>query len=64
MGTQEIARYNWAKESMEDVAEIIYELSKESMDEDKVVRLLSRLPKKEIQYTFDDVSKAYFNKFI
>lgn len=64
LGTQEIARYNWAKESMDDVAEIIYELSKESMDEEKVVRLLSRLPKKEIQYTFDDVSKAYFNKFI
>lgn len=63
LGTQEIARYNWPRESMCDVAEIIYEISKEIYDEVKLKKLLSRLPEKEIQFTFDEVTKAYFNKF-
>jgi len=64
LGTQEIARYNWPKETMWDVAEIICEISQEDMNENKVMALLSGLPKKEIQFTFDEVSKAYFNKFL
>lgn len=64
LGTQEIARYNWPKESMSDVAEIIYELSKEKSDDIKIKNLLSQLPKKEIQFTFDDTTKAYFNRFM
>ncbi|MCI9141210.1 MAG: NTP transferase domain-containing protein [Lachnospiraceae bacterium] len=64
LGTQEIARYNWPKESMEDVAEIIYEISKVESNEDKIRSMLGRLPKKEIQFSFDDVTKAYFKKFV
>lgn len=64
LGTQEIARYNWPREVMDDVAEIIYEISKSDVNEDKIKRLLGRLPKKEIQFSFDDVTKAYFKKFL
>lgn len=64
LGTQEIARYNWPKEEMENVAEIIYEISKVDADEKKVRRLLGSLPKKEIQFSFDDATKAYFKKFL
>ena len=64
LGTQEIARYNWPREVMDDVAEIIYEISKSDVNEDKIKRMLGRLPKKEIQFSFDDVTKAYFKKFL
>ncbi len=64
LGTQEIARYNWPKEAMDGVAEIIAEISKEDFDGLKVRTLLNQLPGKEIQFTFDDVSKAYFDRFI
>lgn len=64
LGTQEIARYNWPKEAMDGVAEIIAEISKEEFDGTKVKTLLNQLPGKEIQFTFDDVSKAYFSRFV
>lgn len=64
LGTQEIARYNWPKEAMDNVAEIIFEISKETFDEDKLQALLSRLPQKQIQFTFDDASQAYFKRFL
>ena len=64
LGTQEIARYNWPEEAMCNVAEIILEVSKESLDENKLKALLNRLPNKEIQFTFDKTELAYFNKFI
>lgn len=64
LGTQEIARYNWPKEVMEGVAEIFAEISKEVFDGEKVRTLLNQLPGKEIQFSFDDVSKAYFSRFI
>ena len=47
-----------------NVAEIILEVSKESLDENKLKALLNRLPNKEIQFTFDKTELAYFNKFI
>lgn len=64
LGTQEIARYGWAVESMKQVARIIYEISQSSVDENKVHQLLSGLPQKKIQYTFDDATKAYFSRFM
>lgn len=64
LGTQEIARYNWPREVMDDVAEIIYEISKVNSNDEKVRNLLGGLPEKEIQFTFDDSSVAYFNRFL
>lgn len=64
LGTQEIARYNWPKEAMDGVAEIIAEIAKEEFDEMKVRMLLNQLPRKEIQFTFDRNVRAYFNKFL
>ncbi len=64
LGTQEIARYNWPREVMDDVAEIIYEISKVNSNDEKVRNLLGGLPEKEIQFTFDDTSVAYFNRFL
>lgn len=64
LGTQEIARYNWPLESMKAVAEIVKLVSEESINDRRVRELLNTLPSKEIQFTFDDTVKAYFNKFI
>jgi len=64
LGTQEIARYGWPKDSMAVVAEIIYEISLPNCDEGKIQRLLSGLPSKKIQYTFDNVTEAYFKRFL
>ena len=64
LGTQEIARYNWPVEAMESVADIIFEISKEDYDEAMVQKLLSGLPEKTIQYTFEKGVEAYFNRFL
>ncbi|WP_139904170.1 NTP transferase domain-containing protein [Clostridium thermarum] len=64
LGTQEIARYGWPKDSMQTIADIICEISFPNVDDGKVRRLLSGLPPKKIQYTFDDATEAYFKRFI
>lgn len=64
LGTQEVARYGWPKDSMKAIAEIIYEISLPTVDEGKVQRLLSGMPPKKIQYTFDDATAAYFKRFV
>lgn len=64
LGTQEIARYNWPIEAMRDIAEIINLISQKQHDSRKVNDLLSRLPEKSIQFTFDEGTKSYFNKFL
>lgn len=64
LGTQEIARYNWPRESMEDVAKIIYLISQQNIDAGQVQELLGGLPAKEIQFTFDEATKAYFTKYL
>lgn len=64
LGTQEIARYGWPVDSMKQVAEIIYEISKEKINDKKIHDLISSLPAKKIQYTFDDNVNARFLRFI
>lgn len=64
LGTQEIARYGWPVDSMKQIAEILFEISKEDVDDEKVQQLLSCLPPKNIQYTFDNNVSARFEKFI
>lgn len=64
LGTQEIARYGWPIEVMQQVAEIIFEIAKENVDDNIVHDLLSSLPSKNIQFTFDDNVKMRFNSFI
>lgn len=64
LGTQEIARYGWPKDSMKEIAEIIYEISLPEVDDAKVQRLISGMPPKKIQYTFDEATAAYFKRFI
>ncbi|SDM73838.1 NTP transferase domain-containing protein [Paenibacillus jilunlii] len=64
LGTQEVARYGWPKDSMKAIAEIIYEISLPVVDDRKVQRLLSGMPPKKIQYTFDDATAAYFKRFV
>lgn len=63
LGTQEIARYGWPIESMSHVADIIYEISQERVDDVKVSELLDNLPPKKLQYTFDKNTIARFEKF-
>ncbi len=60
LGLQEVARYGWPNESMNDVASIIYEISKEVTDDEKIENLLAALPAKKIQYVFDDSIIARF----
>lgn len=64
LGTQEIARYNWPKESMHTVAQIIKMISEETVDENLLNMLLGRLPEKNIQFTFDKNISAHFNKYL
>lgn len=64
LGTQEIARYGWPEEAMDTVAEIIHEISKTEVNGEYVEQLLNKLPPKNIQYTFDESTLAYFNRFL
>lgn len=64
LGTQEIARYGWPVEVMKQVAQILYLISQENVDNEKVRDLLAELPEKNIQYTFDDSVKVRFGKFV
>ncbi len=63
LGTQEIARYAWPVEAMRQVADIIEEIARENVDEQKVHDLLANLPAKKIQYTFDESVSARFSSF-
>lgn len=64
LGTQEIARYNWPVESMKSIAEIINIISKEDVDENRLITLLNGLPEKKIQFTFDESVDSYFRKYL
>ena len=64
LGTQEIARYGWPVESMKQVAEIIYEISKKDVDDGKVYDLLAGLPGKVIQYTYNSEVNNRFQKYM
>ena len=63
LGTQEIARYGWPVEAMKQIADIIAEISKNNVDEQKVHALLAELPEKKIQYTFEENVRTRFMKF-
>ena len=64
LGTQEIARYAWPASSMKQVAQIIFEISNENVDDNKVRKLLAGLPDKRIQYTFDKSVRDRFQRFL
>ena len=64
LGTQEIARYAWPVSSMRIVAQIIYEISLEEVDYNKVRTLLESLPDKRIQYTFEESTVQRFRRFL
>lgn len=64
LGTQEIARYGWPVETMEQVADIIAEIAKDEAEEQKVHELIANLPAKKIQYTFDENVMARFHNFL
>jgi glycine/serine hydroxymethyltransferase len=53
LGTQEIARYNWDDTTLAKIAEVIYLLSHEKPDLDKITVLKKQMPEKVINYTFD-----------
>lgn len=60
-GTQEIARYNWQEKELDLIAEIINLISKEDADIKYIKSLISKLPEKNVEFTFDDsiVKKFY-----
>lgn len=64
LGTQEIARYNWPVEIMQQVAKIIKLISCKNVDEKELFLLLNGLPKKEIQFTFSEDVMNYFKKYL
>ena len=51
-GTQEIARYKWGKQDIENIALIINELRKKHPDVTTIKQLKSRLSPKNIYYTY------------
>lgn len=52
LGTQEIARYDWNDEALDQVAEILYALSDNNIDTRMVQEMIHTLPDKKIAYTF------------
>lgn len=63
LGTQEIARYAWPVDAMKQVADIMEEIARKNVDEQKVHELIANLPSKKIQYTFDESVNARFHNF-
>ncbi|MBQ8172178.1 MAG: NTP transferase domain-containing protein [Oscillospiraceae bacterium] len=64
LGVQEIARYGWSVESMKQIAQIILETSKPDVNDNAVYEMMSGLPRKKIQYTFDEATASYFKRFL
>ncbi len=54
IGTQEIARYDWNDEVLDQVAYIISRLAIPNVDTEEIKRLIASLPEKKIHYTFSD----------
>ena len=53
LGLQEISRYKWDERAICTIADILWEISKEGYDSNKVQQLITTLPEKKIYYTFD-----------
>lgn len=53
LGLQEISRYNWDDNTLCDIAEILFEISKENYSKGKVCSLMEKLPEKKIYFTFN-----------
>jgi glycine hydroxymethyltransferase len=53
LGLQEISRYNWNDDTLHNIAEIIFEISKEKYSKEKITNLMNKLPEKKICFTFD-----------
>lgn len=53
LGLQEISRYNWDDNTLCDIAEILFEISKENYSRGKVCSLMEKLPEKKIYFTFN-----------
>lgn len=64
LGTQEVARYGWPIDSMKQVAQIMEEISKEEVDDQRVHEMISNLPAKKVQFTFDESVEARFHRFV
>ncbi len=60
-GTQEIARYNYQDSDLDVVVEIISNLTKTDVDVNYVNKLKDKLPKKEVNFAFDD---SIISKFV
>lgn len=53
LGLQEVSRYNWDEEAMRNIADILQIISKKDYDSNRVQELISKLPPKQIHFTFD-----------
>ena len=61
LGTQEIARYAWNDEALDNVAFAINKIANKDVDVEEVRKIISNLPSKEIHYAFP---KSYVDRFI
>lgn len=64
LGTQEIARYDWNDDALDQVAEIIGMLSNPNLDVDRARKLVYSLPEKKVHYTFSDETVNRFKKLM
>lgn len=64
LGVQEIARYGWSADVMKQIARIIKEISVKDVNDSYVHEMISGLPSKKIQYTFDEATASYFKRFL
>lgn len=64
LGTQEIARYDWNDEALDNVAEIVIQLSDKNIDVEAVRAKVRSLPDKEIKYCFSGETLERFKKLM
>lgn len=53
LGTQEIARYDWNDNALDNVAKIVYMLSDKHVDIKEIEKIKKNLPERKIRYAFE-----------
>lgn len=64
LGTQEIARYDWNDEALDNCAYVVKELANPDLDVDEILDVVHNLPPKIVHYTFPDTIYDKFKKLM
>jgi glycine/serine hydroxymethyltransferase len=64
LGTQEIARYQWDDSAILTIAEIVYLLSHDKCDFERIKNLKKNIPEKTVKFAFDEDELKSLKKLI